>query len=189
MGIPLVHTPQGKVDWFADVDGNWSTLESVYVARQKSDASIVTVSSTTSETALMSNTTIPANALVAGTVLAIWAAGSVTIPANATPSITFRLRWGGISGVVLATWTFNFGSNPTAYSLGWVNDHRLVCVSAGSSGSAELDGWMAADSAVPGLTSSTVTIDTTASKLLLWTAQPSLSTVSVSQRFMMTNKG
>jgi hypothetical protein len=189
MGIPLIHTARGNVGWFSDVDGNWSTLEGQYVAREKSDTSIVTVTGTTSETTLMANTTIPANALAVGTVLTTWMAGSITIPATSTPSITFRLRWGGITGVLLSTWTWSFGSNPTAYSLGWVGDFRFISITTGASGSLEGDGWMAADTAFAGLSSSTATVDTTTSKVLLFTAQPSLSTVSVSQRLMVTNLG
>jgi hypothetical protein len=189
MGIPLTHSSRGKVGWFSDVDGNWTTLEGQYVARQKSDTGVVTVTGTTSETSLMANTTIPANALAVGTVLTTWMAGSVTIPANSTPNITFNLRWGGIAGVLLSSWTWSFGSNPTAYSVGWVADFRFICIATGVSGSLEGDGWMAADTAFAGLSSATATVDTTTNKLLLWTVQPSLSTVSISQRLMVTNLG
>src|SRR5487761_2342203 len=174
MGIPLTHSPEGKVGWFGDVDGNWTTLETQDVARQKSDTGIVTVTGVTAETALMANTTIPANALAAGAGLSLWAAGSVTVAANTTPSFTFRLRWGGISGTVLSTWTWGpYGTSGTAYSFGWIFDHRLVCISAGASGSGELDGWMAANGCDAGLTTGHGTIDTTTSKNLLLTVQPS----------------
>jgi hypothetical protein len=173
------------------MDGNLDTLEEEYVARLNSDSSPVTVSSTTSETALISSTTVPANSLQVGSVLAPWAYGTVTIPAFSTPSVTWRLRWGGIGGNVLASWTWNFGSSGSPYTLGWIADYRIIPNSVGASAVFEVDGWMSMGTTfVSGTTTGSVLfIDTTANKTLLWTAQPSLSTVSVTQRSMIVNRG
>jgi len=190
MGVSLAHPAQGATDWFNDVDGNWSTLEDEFVARLSSDASEVSFTGTTAETALMANATIPANALGVGTVLVPWAAGYLTIPANSTPSVTFRLRWGGITGTVLVSFTWNFASNPSAYDMPWVHDYRIVGVSTGATGSCSVQGWagMWTSYNVSYITANT-TIDTTGAVTLLWTAQPSLSTVTVRQRLMIVNQG
>ncbi len=134
MGIALNHPSLRSVGWYPPVDANWTTLESFYVARQKSDTSVVTVSGTTAETALMSSATIPANTFQPGVVLDPWAFGNVTIPASSTPSVTFRLRWGGLAGTLLATYTWNFASQASAYQQGWNADSRLVCVTSGVTG-------------------------------------------------------
>jgi hypothetical protein len=191
MGIPLVHPAKGAESWFPAVDGNWKSLESFFLAREKSDTSIATVSGTTAETALMANTTIPANTLAAGTVIPLWAAGSITVPSTTTGTVTLRLRWGGVSGVILATWTLSFGSNPSAYTVGWVSDWRIVGITTGASGTAESDGWLGTsnDTIHAGLVTGTATLDTTTSKTLLWTAQLSATTLSASQRQMVTEVG
>lgn len=189
MGIPLNRPAEGSVGWFSPVDTNWSTLEAQYVARQGSDTSVVTVSGTTSETALMANTTIPANGLAVGTVLSAFAAGTFSIAAFTNPSVIWRLRWGGISGTVLCTWTWNFNGG-FGFSGGWIADHKIVGVSAGATGSLELQGWMSTGTSFStGLFNTTPTVDTTSSKVLLWTVQPSLTSVTLTQRMMIVNRG
>jgi hypothetical protein len=189
MGIALNRIPEGATNWLALVEENWDTLEDDYLARQGSDTSVVTVTGTTAETALMANTTVPANGLQAGRILHPWAAGSVTIPASSTPSVTWRLRWGGISGTVLASWTWNFGSSGSPYTVGWIIEKMIACVSAGASGSVDVEGWISVGNGFQaGLTTAHTTIDTTAAKTLLWTVQLSLSTVSVSQRLFVVNR-
>jgi hypothetical protein len=190
VGISLNHQAEGAVGWFSPVDANWSTLESQFVARQNSDASVVTVSGTTAETALMANTTIPANGLAVGTVLDDFSAGTVSIAAFTSPSVVWRLRWGGISGTILVAWTWNFTGGGGGFLGGWIADHKMVGVSTGASGSLELQGWMSTGTTFStGFLNSAVTVDTTASKVLLWTVQPSLTSVTITQRMKVTNKG
>lgn len=189
MGIALNHPPIGSVGWAALVDANWATLEDQYVARQAGDTSVVTVTGTTAETALMANTTIPADGLGVGTVLDVLAAGNWTIPANSSPTITWRLRWGGTLGVVLATWTWLPTTGGSSVSGGWITNHNLVGVSAGLFGSVEVHGWFANASFATGFGTSAIGIATTSPVTLLWTVQSTLSTVSISQRLMVVNRG
>ena len=189
MGIPLIRSALGQTTWFNDMDGNLATLEESFVARQNSDTSSVTVTGTTAETALMASTTIPANALAVGTVLRPWAAGSLTVAASTTPTITFRLRWGGLGGVELWTVSWSMGSSGSPYTNSWVKDLSVVCASVGGSGSVETDGWTGNGSGFFVSAPALATIDTTTSKVLLWTVQLSLSSASVTQRMMVVNKG
>jgi hypothetical protein len=80
MGIALNRSANQSVNWWGAVDANWSTIESSYYGRLKSDTSVVTVTGTTSETVLMNNTTVPANTLSPGVVLSVWAAGTIGSP-------------------------------------------------------------------------------------------------------------
>jgi hypothetical protein len=189
MGISLNQITEGAVAWHGTVDANWTTLESQFVAQQKAESTVVTVSGTTSETVLMSTTSIPANALAVGTVIPNWAGGSVTIPASTTPNVTWRLRWGGISGTVLSAFTWTFTSSGSEYTLPWFWDFRIVGVSTGASGSARVDGWLGLWTNFTSWNEGTITLDTTTAKDLVWTVQPSLSSVSVSQRSMTTDRG
>lgn len=199
MGVDLNRPAEGTVGWHSSIDSNWSTLESQYVARQESDTSIVTVTGTSSETVLIANA-IPANALAAGVVLAVYCAGTITVPASTTETPTWRLRWGGISGPVLWTsagFTYTVGAGGSG-STGWGHDVRIVCVSAGASGSVETQGFSftgggtiasgAGATWVPANTAA-VTVDTTTAKDLVLTIQVVASGCSTSQRVMVTNRG
>jgi hypothetical protein len=66
----------------------WSTSDATAVAN------------TTTETVAFPNVTIPANLMQDGRCLKIIAIGKHST--TATPTLTFRLRWGGVSGTVLA---------------------------------------------------------------------------------------
>jgi hypothetical protein len=184
MGVSLNRPAEGTVGWFSSVDGNWKTLENQYVARQASSTSIVTVSGTTAETDLIT-TTIPANALGAGTTLRVYAAGSMSLPASSSPTVTFNLRWGGLTGTLLATigWSFSTGGATTT---GWVLDFKIVGTATGTSGTCETDGWSTTLDSFQSLTGAQ-TLDTTTSKVLVWTVTNSLTTVSTSQRVMDTD--
>lgn len=59
------------------------------------------VANTTTETILFPNVTIPANYMQDGRVLRIYAAG--VLSTTGTPTMTWALRWGGVSGTVIAT--------------------------------------------------------------------------------------
>lgn len=190
MGLDLNRPVEGNTAWFTDIDDNWATLEDEFVARLKSDTSPVTVTGTTAETALMANTTVPADSLDVGTVLDVWAAGYVTIAAMTTPTISWRLRWGGLAGTFIVGFNWNFGSQGSAYTLGWITNYRLAGVSTGASGSLEPTGWMGlGGSSLVASHTAAVTIDTTADKNLLWTAQSSLTSSTVVQRLMVTKRG
>lgn len=58
------------------------------------------IANTTAETIIFTNQTVPANYLQGGRQLRITAYGRHST--TATPTLTFRLRWGGVGGTVLA---------------------------------------------------------------------------------------
>jgi hypothetical protein len=58
------------------------------------------IANTTAETIIMPNITIPANYMQDGRRLLIRLMGKYST--TGTPTLTFRLRWGGVSGTVLA---------------------------------------------------------------------------------------
>ena len=59
------------------------------------------IHTTTTETIIFPNVTVPANYLQDGRVLRITASGKLST--TGTPTITFALRWGGVSGTLIAT--------------------------------------------------------------------------------------
>ena len=59
------------------------------------------IHTTTTETIIFPDVTIPANYMQDGRVLRLRAFGKLST--TATPTITFALRWGGVSGTLLAT--------------------------------------------------------------------------------------
>src|ERR1051326_2351080 len=63
-------------------------------------ASGTAVANTTTETILFPNVTIPANYLQDGRCLRLRAFGAYGT--TATPTLTFSLRWGGVSGTVIS---------------------------------------------------------------------------------------
>lgn len=67
-----------------------------------STASGTAVANTTTETILFPNVTIPANYMQDGRALRIRAFGAFGTVVTANPSITFTLRWGGVSGTELS---------------------------------------------------------------------------------------
>lgn len=63
-------------------------------------ASGTAIASSTTETVLFPNITLPANSLADGRVLRIRAYGGYGT--TSTPTLQFRLRWGGVAGTVMA---------------------------------------------------------------------------------------
>jgi hypothetical protein len=103
--------------------------------------------------------------------------------------VTFNLRWGGLTGVLLATYTITFGS-AAARQRNWVTDHRLVGVTTGASGTVEVDGWFFLGAGWSSNNpSSQPTIDTTTAKGLVLTVQMSNANYSTAQYQMDTNLG
>ena len=58
------------------------------------------IANTTTETIIFPNVTVPANYLQDGRVLRLTAYGRHST--TATPTLTFAVRWGGVSGIVIA---------------------------------------------------------------------------------------
>lgn len=64
-------------------------------------ADATAVHTTTTETILVPNVTIPANYMADGRVLRMRVFGKLST--TATPTMTFAVRWGGVGGTLLAT--------------------------------------------------------------------------------------
>jgi hypothetical protein len=89
------------------------------------------VVNTTTEGIVFPNVTIPANYMQYGRWLRVRAFGRLST--TATPTITFRLRWGGVAGTVLAaTPAITCGSTVT--SACWSLELYVQCRSNGATG-------------------------------------------------------
>ncbi|HZV00115.1 MAG TPA: hypothetical protein VFF73_25585 [Planctomycetota bacterium] len=184
MGVSLNHPTLGQVGWAGSVDSNWTTIEGQFVARKAASTTTVTVSSTTSETALISTASIPANTLVAGFTIRIYAAGSISIPSSMVGvPVTYNLRWGGLGGTLLQSAAWSYTGTGAAYTVAWSTNFVILCTNNGATGHVESDGWFATNTALQVITGAQQ-IDTTGTNTLLWTVTPSLNTVSVTQRVL-----
>lgn len=99
-------------------------------------ASGTAIASTTTETVLVPNVTIPANYLQDGRVLRLTAYGSYGT--TSTPTLTFSVRWGGVAGTVIAksfaaTLTSGVGSGASMTAM-WKMEVLIQVRSNGSSG-------------------------------------------------------
>lgn len=71
------------------------------------------IASTTTETVIFPNTTIPGNYMSDGRVIRVTQYGRLST--TATPTVRFRMRWGGVSGTVIwDSGTITCGSGVTA---------------------------------------------------------------------------
>lgn len=152
------------------------------------------IASTASETILIPNTTIPANFLQDGRALRITATGAYGT--TSTPTLIFRIRWGGVSGTVLATsstatTTSGTGGGASMTAL-WTFEAFIQTRANGSSGSLFTNGqailynsanptsgtvtnyglpMVLASGSTGGTTPVAVTADLTADTALAFTAQ------------------
>lgn len=153
-----------------------------------------TVANTITET-IVGSFVIPANDASAGSVYRMTVYG--TASSTGTPTITFKVRLGGVSGVVLAT----FPAVTTASGVssgGWWIEARLMCVSAGSGAtwavgstlSQQIANLATAGSA-PSLTNGTVSANSTISETLAitatWSAASASNTVSTTVGILSRN--
>ncbi|SRR5579883_640381 len=135
------------------------------------------VANTTTEAIIFPNVTIPGNYLADGRRLRVVASGKHST--TATPTLIFRLRWGGVSGTVLAlSPTFTTGSGVTNNM--WYLELYLQVRSNGSSGTLEVNGFAIVNGAtvpvqamcVAGASApAAVTVDLTSDTALAITAQ------------------
>jgi len=89
------------------------------------------VANTSTETIIFPNVTIPANFMQDGRLLRLRALGKLST--TATPTMTFSLRWGGVSGTVLAvTEAITMGSGVA--NVNWNIDLIVQTRTNGSSG-------------------------------------------------------
>lgn len=121
-------------------------------------ASGTAVANTTTETILFPNVTIPANYMQDGRALKITAYGCYGT--TATPTLQIRLRWGGVSGTVIAatgaiTTTSGVGGGASMLAM-WTFEAVIQVRSNGSSGSLMTNGQLITFTDTP-LTAGTVT--------------------------------
>ena len=89
------------------------------------------IANTTTETIIFPNTTFPANYMQDGRALRITAYGRHST--TGTPTLTFRIRWGGVGGTVLAaSGAITAGSAVSAAM--WMLQALLITRANGSSG-------------------------------------------------------
>ncbi len=153
-----------------------------------STANGAAITNTTAETILFPNVTIPANYLQDGRTLRITVRGKISNVVTSPGNMTFRLRWGGVSGTILCQ------SAATALSATAFADAifcifiELVVRANGSSGSvlaigdAYCDNLSVRDPMMMGSAGATaptaVTVDLTADTALSITAQFSTANAS-----------
>jgi hypothetical protein len=149
----------------------WS--ETVFVAGAAGTA----IASSVTETIIFPNITIPANYVKAERCLRVRACGQHST--TGTPTLIFRIRWGGVSGTLL--WlspTFTTGSGVTANL--WELDVLLFCRASGATGTIMAAGPVKVNGAtlpfqlacVGGIaTPAATTVDLTADTALSVTAQ------------------
>lgn len=94
------------------------------------------IANSTTETIIFPNVTIPANYLQDGRTLRLTVFGKHST--TATPTLTFRLRWGGVSGTVLAA--SGAITCATVTNAGFKIDLILTVRSNGSSGTVMANG-------------------------------------------------
>lgn len=141
-----------------------------------------TVSNTTTETVLLTYT-IPAGSVTAPDMFVIYASGHADI--TGTPTITFRVRIGGVAGPGLGTIAYTAAANT---GRPWQIQADVRCVSTGVSGT--WHGYIfhssrIAGGASPGIsavfddcTVAAITRDTTVNQDLVLTAQWSVASAS-----------
>lgn len=153
------------------------------------------------ETILLPDFSVPASYLTVGKVLKYTIMGRQSTAITTPGTITLRLRWGGVAGVVVVA-SGAFAPDPTAAatSLTWMVEWWMQCRAVGATGSAMGFGrveWSDYDDATtttivgnlnmrmaPTSAPAVATIDTvTADKLLSATYQSSVATASAQTHF------
>ena len=90
------------------------------------------VANTTSETIIFPDVTVPGNYMQDGRTVRLRAFGKLSV--TGTPTITFKVRWGGVAGTLLATTeAITNGSGLT--TVNWELEVYIVTRSNGSAGS------------------------------------------------------
>lgn len=144
------------------------------------------IANTVTETIIFSNVTIPANYMQDGRVLRITAYGRHST--TGTPTITFRMRWGGVAGTVLcasgamvtgsavtaAMWSMNViiqvrtnGATGTIFAVGRASIGEDATSTVGSATNAGAEDFMGSAGVA---TPATATVDLTADTALSITA-------------------
>lgn len=147
-------------------------------------ASGTAVANSTAETILFPNVTIPANYLQDGRTLRLRVQGQLST--TGTPTITFFVRWGGVSGTLIAkSSAITTGSGASAAV--WDMEVMIQTRSNGSSGTVMSMGQVSVNGAATlanlmsaggGSTPATASLDLTADTALAISAQWSAASAS-----------
>lgn len=108
------------------------------------------IASTTTETIIFPDVTIPANFMQDGQCLELKAAGKLST--TGTPTITFAIRWGGVAGTLLAT-TEAITNASGAANVGWWLEAVIQTRANGATGTLFVMGKV-----IVNLTASTVVV-------------------------------
>lgn len=164
----------------SDVNSNWDKLDAA-IGRKVTKATVNTVVNSTSEALLLDSGTytIAANTPTVNQVHKMVIFGTFGNVVTATPTITFRLRLGGLAGTQLGASIVVTTNAAAQTNQAWRAEVELVYVTLGATGtvnaSFKLDINLGNATVVSTshltTTSSPVTIDTTADKDLTLTAQ------------------
>lgn len=156
------------------------------------------IANSTTETIIFPNVTIPANYMQDGRVLRVTAYGRYS--STATPTLTFRFRWGGVSGTVLAAsgaitvgatvtngiWhveaiiqTRSNGSTGTLFAMGRAEVGDDAASTVGSTTNVHgCDFISSAGVAVPAVATVDLTADTALSITATWSAASASNTLT-----------
>src|SRR6266545_580811 len=92
------------------------------------------ISNSTAETIICPDFNIPAYYMVPGRILGIWASGVCSNVVTTPGTLTLRIRWGGVAGVVLlASAALGLDDAARTNAL-WNLYARIVCRTAGATG-------------------------------------------------------
>lgn len=156
------------------------------------------IANTTTETIIFPNVTIPANYMQDGRLLRLRAYGRHST--TGTPTLTFAIRWGGVSGTVLAQsgaitcgsavaaamWqveaylqTRSNGASGTIFTVGHAVLGEDAAGSVGSATNSSHEGFMgSAGVATPAAVTVDLTADTALSLTADWSAQSASNTLT-----------
>jgi len=109
----------------------------------------VAVGNTTAETIIFPNVTIPANYLQDGRCLRIRAFGRYSNVVTAVPTLIFRLRWGGVAGVLMAATEAIVTGAAAITSAPWDLEAYIQTRSNGATGTAFCMGQVAMSTNAP----------------------------------------
>jgi hypothetical protein len=143
------------------------------------------------EALLVADISIPPMYMVARRILGIRLFGKASNAVTTPGTLTLRVRWGGLAGVILMQSAALTQNVIVQTDKTWVADLDIQCLTEGATGTFLTCGKMSrgnqAAAAVADMTPdllppaslAPVTVDTTITKLLSITAQPSLATASI----------
>lgn len=143
------------------------------------------------EALLVTDVNIPASYMTVGRILCVRLFGKASNAVTTPGTLTLRVRWGGLAGVVLAASAAMTQNVIVQTDKTWFAELDVRCDTEGATGTFVSAGRImrgnqaaaAASDCTPDMwptaSLAPVTVDTTIAKLLSVTAQPSLTTASI----------